>query len=81
MHAVIQSRSPRPSPLKIILHPVLVGVPAAITAQCGAVPAAATVTATDNCDLDVPVTFSETVNCGGWLRNDHQNLDSDRCMW
>ena len=42
-----------------IIAPVLNNVPAAIISQCGAVPAPATVTATDNCDLDVPVTFSE----------------------
>ncbi|MBK7342574.1 MAG: hypothetical protein IPJ06_05365 [Saprospiraceae bacterium] len=42
--------------------PVLVGVPGDVTADCGAnnVPPVATVTATDNCDLNVSVIFTET---------------------
>ena len=40
--------------------PVLSGVPANTTAECGSVPAAATVTASDACDPSVAVTFSET---------------------
>jgi YVTN family beta-propeller protein len=39
--------------------PVLVGVPANATVECDAVPAAAIVTATDNCSTSVP-TYSET---------------------
>ncbi|HRW76438.1 MAG TPA: HYR domain-containing protein, partial [Saprospiraceae bacterium] len=44
--------------------PVLAGVPANTTVQCHQVPPAAVVTATDNCDPDVPVTFSEQVTPG-----------------
>ncbi|MCF8239259.1 MAG: T9SS type A sorting domain-containing protein [Saprospiraceae bacterium] len=40
--------------------PVLVGVPANVTVECDAVPAAAVVTATDNCDPSVPVTLTQT---------------------
>ena len=41
--------------------PVLSALPADITLGCGeAVPAADTLTATDNCDANVPVTFTET---------------------
>ena len=40
--------------------PVLVGVPADMTAQCDDVPPPPTVTATDNCDDDVIVTFGES---------------------
>jgi uncharacterized repeat protein (TIGR01451 family) len=40
--------------------PVLVGVPTYTTASCGYVPAPPVVTATDGCDTNVPVTFSET---------------------
>lgn len=40
--------------------PVLAGVPADASAECDAVPAAATVTASDGCDADVSVTASET---------------------
>ena len=58
--------------------PVLTGVPADATVQCDNIPAAATVTATDNCDPTVPVTLYRERNtvvdgCG----YDHQNLDSD----
>ena len=54
--------------------PVLVGLPAAeVSADCGSVPAVPTVTATDNCDSDVPVTFTEVSNtvvdgCGQIVR-------------
>lgn len=47
--------------------PVLIGVPADATVECDAVPAVATVTATDNCSADLFVAFSETVlplECG-----------------
>jgi hypothetical protein len=40
--------------------PVLSGVPADTTVECNAVPAAATVTASDNCDGSVAVSFSQT---------------------
>ena len=40
--------------------PVLANVPANITVECDAVPAAGTPTATDNCDTDVTITYSET---------------------
>ena len=39
--------------------PVLVGVPADAEAECSAIPDAPTVTATDNCDSDMTVNFSE----------------------
>ncbi len=43
--------------------PTLVGVPADLTLDCSApVPAAAVVTATDNCDATVPVSFVESIN-------------------
>ncbi|MBK7342568.1 MAG: hypothetical protein IPJ06_05335 [Saprospiraceae bacterium] len=47
--------------------PVLVGVPADVTAECGAIniPTVPTVTATDNCDLSVTVSFVETTIDGG----------------
>lgn len=42
--------------------PTLVGVPANANLDCtAAVPAPANVTATDDCDNDVPVTFSQTI--------------------
>ncbi len=45
--------------------PVLVGVPSDIAADCDNVPAAASgVSATDNCDNDVDVTFKETKTDG-----------------
>ncbi len=45
--------------------PVLVGVPSDIAADCDDVPAAASgVSATDNCDNDVDVTFKETKTDG-----------------
>lgn len=39
--------------------PVLVGVPGNTSAPCDAIPAAPSVTATDNCDSDVSIEFSE----------------------
>ncbi len=46
--------------------PVLVGLPAAdINASCGYLPAPPNVTATDGCDPDVPVTFTETQTGNG----------------
>lgn len=41
------------------MQPELVGVPADVTAPCDNVPAAANVTAIDNCDTDVEVTLDE----------------------
>ena len=40
--------------------PVLHNVPADVLAECGQLPAVAEVTATDNCDEDIAVVFSET---------------------
>lgn len=40
--------------------PILMGVPADVTVECDAVPTPASVTATDNCDADPEVTYSET---------------------
>jgi len=42
--------------------PVLVGVPMDYSADCGTAPDVAVVTATDNCDANVVVTYDETVN-------------------
>ena len=39
--------------------PVLAGVPSNTTVECDEVPEPATVTATDNCDLDVVISFGE----------------------
>ena len=55
MPAVIRRQQHKPSRLLIILPPVLTGVPADATVQCDNIPAATTVTATDNCDPTVPV--------------------------
>ncbi|MGK0363014.1 MAG: gliding motility-associated-like protein [Saprospiraceae bacterium] len=41
--------------------PVLSGVPADITIECGATPAVPNVIANDNCDDDVQVSFEETI--------------------
>ena len=60
MPAVIRHCKHKPSLLLIILPPVLTGVPADATVQCDNIPAAATVTATDNCDPTITVTFTET---------------------
>ncbi|MCO6484524.1 MAG: HYR domain-containing protein, partial [Saprospiraceae bacterium] len=49
--------------------PVLAGVPGNVTVQCDAVPPAAVVTATDNCDPDVPVVLTETVIPGNCPNN------------
>ena len=45
-------------------NPVLSGVPADINVECGSVPNAPAVTATDNCDADVQVELIETQNPG-----------------
>ena len=45
--------------------PTFAGVPASVSLNCtAAVPAPPVVTASDACDLDVPVTFSQTVTVG-----------------
>lgn len=47
------------------VQPVLTGVPAAAAVQCGAaLPAAPTVTATDNCDTTVPVVLTTSTAAG-----------------
>ena len=53
--------------------PTLVGVPADVTVECTAIPAAATVTASDNCDATLTVNYQETSNsvtegCGTIVR-------------
>jgi len=51
-------------------NPVLVGTPSAnITVECNAVPAAANVTATDNCDTSVNVQYTQTRTNGSCLYN------------
>ena len=55
------------------------GVPADVTVECTAIPAAATVTATDNCDPTLTVNYTETSNYRHRrLRNHRQNLDRHR---
>jgi hypothetical protein len=50
--------------------PVLSGTPSAtVTAQCDNVPAAATVTATDDCDPSVNVVFNEIITAGNCVGN------------
>ncbi len=44
--------------------PVLVGVPADETVACDAIPAAAIVTATDNCTINLTVNYNETIGTG-----------------
>ncbi len=44
--------------------PVLAGVPADATVECDAIPSAATVTATDNCSINLTVNYSETIGTG-----------------
>ena len=39
--------------------PVLAGVPADVTVECDNIPDAATPTATDNCDADVDIVYTE----------------------
>jgi len=55
-----------------ISPPVLVGIPGDTVVSCEEIPLPASVTATDNCDLSVPVTFSEINNapygCGTIVR-------------
>ncbi|MFV5693802.1 HYR domain-containing protein, partial [Flavobacterium sp. LT1R49] len=49
--------------------PVLSEAPANVTAECSAVPAAATLTATDNCDATPVVTFNEVKTNGNCASN------------
>jgi len=44
--------------------PILLGVPANLTVACDAIPDAALVTATDNCDPSISVEFEEEFNAG-----------------
>ena len=57
--------------------PTLVDVPADATVECDAVPAAADVTATDNCDAAPVVTLEETITPGACTGQytDHPHLD------
>ncbi|MBP6185203.1 MAG: gliding motility-associated C-terminal domain-containing protein [Saprospiraceae bacterium] len=64
--------------------PVLVGVPGDVTADCdgGSVPPIPVVTATDNCDTDVVVTFSEELVeglCEGSFTLTRRWIASDNC--
>jgi hypothetical protein len=43
------------------IAPVLSGIPFNTTVQCNAIPAAPTVTATDNCDVNPAITLNETI--------------------
>ena len=48
--------------------PILTAAPANVTVECDAVPAPATLQASDNCDTNVPVIFTQTItpgNCAG----------------
>lgn len=45
--------------------PVLAGVPASATVDCASIPAPANVTATDNCDASVSVTYNQTQQGSG----------------
>ncbi|MFV8328525.1 hypothetical protein ACNQGH_21820, partial [Flavobacterium sp. ZS1P14] len=49
--------------------PVLSLAPANVTVECSAVPAASTLTATDNCDADPKVTFNEVRTDGNCASN------------
>ncbi len=54
--------------------PILSGIPADVTAECSAIPAPATsVIATDNCDEDVEITFSEKF---GTCNNNGKNVNA-----
>ena len=45
-------------------NPTLIGVPANVTVECDAIPAAASVTGDDNCDDNVAVTMNEVISEG-----------------
>ncbi|MDB6056282.1 MAG: hypothetical protein JWO95_126 [Verrucomicrobiales bacterium] len=49
--------------------PVLAGIPADVTVQCDAVPAAASPTATDNCDASPSIILSQTTVAGSCSGN------------
>ena len=55
----MQVLKPKSSPIQDTTDPVLSGVPGDITVECDNVPDAASPTATDNCDADVEITYSE----------------------
>ena len=58
--------------------PVIVGVPADATANCGVVsPVPTGITATDNCDKDVTITFAETTANGTCAGSKVITRDSD----
>ena len=44
--------------------PILSGIPADATVACGSIPAPATPVATDNCDTEVELAYSETEQAG-----------------
>ena len=59
--------------------PTLVGVPADVTVECTAIPAAATVTASDNCDATLTVNYHRDIQLRHRrVRNHRQNLDRHR---
>ncbi|MBK8723025.1 MAG: gliding motility-associated C-terminal domain-containing protein [Saprospiraceae bacterium] len=50
-------------------NPVLIGVPANITVECDAIPDPAVPTATDNCDLNVSIEYSQGSTQNGDVNN------------
>ncbi len=64
-------------------NPILIGVPADITVHCDEIPTVPTTTATDNCDADTDIIFSEVQTSGtssdhyfltrSWTANDNCN--------
>ena len=50
-----------------VTAPVLTGVPTDVTVECDAIPGPAVPTATDNCDMDIEITFDETTTAGTCL--------------
>jgi hypothetical protein len=68
-----------------VIHkkPVLSAAPVNVTVECNAVPAAATLTATDNCDATPVVTYNESRTNGNCPSNYTltSNLDCNRCKW
>ncbi len=64
------------------IAPELIGVPNDVTVDCDAIPDPPTVTANDNCDPDVPVTYSQNIIGSGctytiqrtWSATDDCNL-------
>ena len=47
--------------------PVLAGVPTDVTVECDAIPGPDILSATDNCDTDIEITFDETIIAGACL--------------